>query len=165
MALAVAVRIDFIDETGATSFTKIRVPTGFTVAQYVEFATAFGAFVLPVTTCQITGISLSFDLGLSGLGLKAVALGTADVFRKGFFIFRAAIAGFSKKLGLPTFLETKVPTGTDAIDQGDADVLAFINAMTNGIAVSGPITIQPTDERGNDLTTISVAREIHRRGY
>lgn len=163
MALAVALRIDYIDDKGDTSFSKIRVPTGFSVAQYTEFAVAFCQFVADTSACQLTGASLTFGIDLSGLGLKAAAASVADVFQKGYFAFTSAAAGFFKRFRIPTFNESKVSAGSDNINTVDADVAAFINANVNGIAVTGPLTIQPMTERGHDLTALSEAREVFRK--
>lgn len=163
MALAVAIRIDFIDDKGDTSFTKIRVPVGNTIAQYQEFAVAFCQFVANASACQITGASVTFGIDLSGLGLKAAAASVADVFQKGYFAFTSAASGFFKRFRIPTFSETKVSAGSDNINTVDADVAAFIAANTNGIAVTGPLTIQPMTERGHDLTALSEAREVFRK--
>jgi hypothetical protein len=65
MALAVSVRFDFQDQKGKTSFTKVRVPNGFSIAQYTEFAQAdveeIGAFQFETVGgfpvyCNIPGI-------------------------------------------------------------------------------------------------------------
>jgi len=162
MALAVTVRYDFVDEKNKTSFTKIRVPTGFSIAQYVEFGIAMAQFVANISSCTITGGSITFGIDLSGLGLKTAANSLADIAQKAYFAFNSAVTGFKKRLRIPTFDEAKVNAGTDSIDTVDAAVAAFTTAMTNGIVVTGG-TIQPSTERGQDLTSLSEAREVFRR--
>jgi hypothetical protein len=162
MALAVALRIDFIDAKGDTSFTKIRVPSGFSIAQYLEFGAAMCQFISDTSQCLITGASLTFGIDLSGLGLKVAAASVADVFQKGYFAFTSAATGFFKRFRVPTFDEDLVTANSDAIDTVDADVAAFIAANTNGIVVTGT-TVQPTTERGHDLTGLSEAREVFRK--
>jgi|SRR5688572_2376826 len=162
MALAVAVRYDFIDDKGDTSFTKIRVPTGFSIAQYTEFVQAMGQFLANMSACRITGGSVTFTIDLSGLSLKAAAASVADTFQKGYFAFNSAATGFFKRLRIPTFNEAKVSAGSDTINTIDADVAAFLGAMNSGIVVTGG-TIQPVTERGHDLTSLSEAREVFRR--
>ena len=163
MALAVTVRYDFLDNKGATSFTKIRVPTTFSLSQYGEFGTAMAQLIADVSMCQITGGSLTFAIDLSGLGLAVTASIVSDIAEKAVFLFNTAITGIKAKLRLPTFDEFLVSPGSDAVDQVDVDVAAFIAAMENGIAVTGPATIQPTDDRTNDITTLTEAREVKRR--
>ena len=162
MALAVAVRFDFVDAKGKTSFTRVRIPTGFTISQYSEFVTGMGQFVSNISSCRISGASLTFNIDLSGLSLKGLPSSVADVAQKGYFSFLSAATGFYKRLRLPTFNETKVAANSDDIDTVDADVAAFTNAMANGIVTTGG-TIQPQTERGYDLTSLSDAREVFRR--
>lgn len=159
MALAVSVRFDFLDDKGKTSFTKLRVPTGFSIAQYAEFGIAMGQFIANISSCQVTNGSVTFGIDLSGLGMKTVAGVLADVAQKGYFAFASAVTGFKKRLRIPTFDEAKTVAGSDGIDTVDAGVAAFTTAMTNGIVVTAG-TIQPSTERGQDLTALSDAREV-----
>lgn len=162
MVLAVTVRFDFIDDKGKTSFTKIRIPTGFTIAQYGEFGVAMGQFIANISTCRITGSSLSFNVDLSGLGLKALATVVSDTAQKGYFSFLSAATGFFKRIRIPTFDEGLVNQGSDGIDTVDPAVAAFTNAMVNGIVTTGG-TVQPVTERGQDLVALNDAREVFRR--
>lgn len=163
MALAVVARFDFLDDKGKTSFTKVRVPTTFSLAQYGEFGTAFGQLLANVSNCKITGGSFTFALDLSGLGLRTVASVAADVAEKGAFIFNTAVTGLKARMRIPTFNETLIPSGSDAIDLVQADVAVFQAAMENGIVVPTAITVQPTDDRTNDITGLTVAKEVKRR--
>lgn len=162
MALAVSIRYDFVDSKGKTSFTKIRVPLGFSIAQYSEFVLGMGQFISNISTCRITGASMTFNIDLSGLGLKAAATVVADTAQKGYFSFISAATGFYKRLRIPTFDESLVETGSDGIDTVDPAVAAFTNAMTNGIVVTGG-TVSPVTERGQDLVSLNEAREVFRR--
>jgi len=162
MALAVTVRFDLVDDKDKTSFTKIRVPVTFSLAQYAEFGTAAAQLIANISICKITGGSLTFAIDLSGLGLRTVASIASDIAEKAAFIFGTAVTGFAAKLRLPTFNENLVPPGSDAIDLVDADVAAFVAAMEDGIVVTGD-TIQPTDDRVNDITGVTQAREVKRR--
>ena len=159
MALAITVRYQFIDDKGKTSSTKVRVPNGFTLSQYVEFVQGMGQFIADISACQITSAGFSVGIDLAGLGLQALPATVADVAQKAYFAFRSAVGGFFKRLRIPTLSETKVNAGTDTLDTVDADVVAFVNAMTNGIVTTGG-TIQPVTERGDDLTTLQEAREV-----
>jgi hypothetical protein len=162
MVLAVAVRCDFVDDKGKPSFTKIRVPTGFTVSQYIEFVQGMSQTLADISNCRITRASFVVGLDLSGATIKAVASGLSDIAQKALMGFSTAVAGLRTKLKLPALSETKVNTGSDTLDQADPDVAAFITAMENGIAVTGG-TIAPTDSRENDVTTTDYARELFRK--
>lgn len=162
MALAVTLRVDFQDQKGKKSFTNIRIPNGFTIAQYTEFAQAATQLLSNISVATITGASISVGLDLSGSTIKAVAAAVADVAHKGFFQFGSVAAGFFSRLRLPAFDETLIPVGTDAIDQADPDVAAFIASMTNGIAITSG-TLQPTTDREDDLNSVQFARELFRK--
>lgn len=163
MALAITVRFDFLDDKGKTSFSKVRVPNGFSLAQYGEFGTAFGQLLANVSNCKVTGSSLTFAIDLSGLGLRTVASVASDVAEKAIFLWNTAVTGLKAKLRIPTFDELLIPPGSDAVDLVQADVAAFKAAMENGIVVPVAVTVQPTDGRTNDITALTEAREVKRR--
>lgn len=162
MALAVAIRFDFQDEKGKTSFTKVRIPTTFSIGTVTAFAIALGQLISNISQCQITNISTTFAISLSGLSLKASASALADIAQKGYFAFRSAVTGFIKRLRIPTFDENNINAGSDTIDTLDTNVAAFITAMESGIAVTAA-TISPTTERMQDLTALDQAYEVFRR--
>jgi len=162
MALAVNVRFDFVDEKGKTSFTKIRVPVGFTLAQYVEFAQAAAAVINSATTCQITGVSLTFGLDTSGWGLNTIVSGLADIYQKFRMQWNTAVAGFKAKFSIPASDESYVIAGSDAVDVSDPGVAAFISAINNGIAVTGG-TMTFCDARQHDIVSNQFAVEVHRK--
>jgi len=162
MALAVNVRFDLIDNKGKTSFTKIRVPTGFSIAQYIEFAQGAAQVIANTSNCKITSVSLTFGIDLTGLGLATVASGLADIYQKFRFQFNTAISGFKAKFQIPASSESLVTSGSDAVNIADVDVAAFIAAMNNGIVVTGG-TVAFADNRGMDITSLQFAREVHRR--
>lgn len=162
MAVAVSIRFDFLDAKGKTSFTKVRVPTGFTISQYIEAAQAIAQLIANISNCQMTRASFCVGLDLSGATIKLNPSGLSDVFQKAYFQFFALGNAFRTKLKLPAFSEVKVVAGSDAVDTADPDVAAFVSAMENGIVVTGG-TISPSDSRVNDISTIDYAREIFRR--
>lgn len=162
MPLAVSVRFDFVDSKNKTSFTKVRVPNGFALTDYQAFAVAMAQLMTNISVCRITRASVCIGLDLSGATLRAVATGTSDIAQKAFFQFRSVVPGFFNRVKIPTLNETKVPVGSDAIDQADVDVAAFTAAMTSGLTVTGG-TIQPTDDREQDLTAVAFARELFRK--
>jgi hypothetical protein len=162
MALAVTINIQCADSKGKTSGTKIRIPIGFTIPQYIEFGQAIMQLIANLQVGVITRGSITFGLDLSGLGLKTVANVLSDTAQKGYFSFVSAATGFFKKLRIPTFREDLVAVGSDAIDTTDTDVAAFIAAMENGIAVTGG-TVSPCTDRVQDLVALTDARETFRR--
>lgn len=162
MALAVSIRFDFIDNKGKTSFTKVRVPNGFGLSDYVEFAQAMAQLIANISTARLTRAGVVFGLDLSGATIKALASGLSDIAQKAILGFSAVVAGFRTKLFLPAISEAKVNVGSDTLNQADPAVAAFITAMESGIAVTGG-TIAPTDIRENDIASLDYARELFRK--
>lgn len=162
MAVAVSLRFQVVDSKGKSSFTKIRIPTGLTIPQYIEAGQAFGQLITNMQAGSITSVSATFAIDLSALGLKAAANSLADVAQKGYFAFSSAATKFFKRLRIPTFNEGLVAVGSDAIDTSDPAVAAFATAMTNGIVTAGG-TIQPTTDRVQDLVALTDAREQFRK--
>lgn len=162
MALAVTLRINSRDEKGATSFTKIRVPTGFSISQYLEFGEAMCQLIASINLVQVTSASIVFGIDISALPLKPAAGLLSDIAEKALFIFNTVVAGFRTKLRLPAFDETFVTPGSDVIDTADPSVAAFTAAMTNGIVTTGG-TIGPVNGREFDVDALIEAREVKRR--
>lgn len=163
MALAVSVRFSFVDGKGKTSSTKIRVPNGFSINAYLEFAQAAADTISTAIDCRITSATICIGLDLAGATLKAAATAVADIAQKGQFIFNTAVNGFRKIFRLPTFDETKVLPNSDSLDEIDADMAAFITSMENGISVGGGLgSVSPCDQRENDISALSSTRELFR---
>lgn len=162
MALAVTINFGFLDEKGGKSSTKIRVPNGFSIAQYVEFAQAAAQVLANVSTGQVTSASVCVGLDLSSATIKASVLAGADRFQKAFFQFGTSVAGFFARLRLPAFWENKIAAGSDSVDQTDVDVQSFISMYEDGLVVTGG-TVQPTNGRTHDVTALQFAKQSFRR--
>jgi hypothetical protein len=158
MALAISVNFTVRDAKGKSATTKVHVPTGFSIPQYVEFATAFGQLICDLCDGELTDVSISIPLSLSGATIRAAANATADVAKKMLMIARGAIAGLFARFTLPTYDEAHTLTATDAVDMADADVVAMVAILETGV---GGIT--PVDLRDNDLTDVLSARETFLR--
>lgn len=162
MALAVSVRFDFRDNKGKNSFTKIYVPNGFSIANYIEFAQGFAQLLAQLSAARLTRCSLCFGLDLSGATLAPDAGVQADVAEKAFFQFASSEPGFFSRMKIPTISDVLVVDGSDQIDTGDPAVAAFITAMENGLVTVGG-TIQPCTDREYDLVSTDFARELFRK--
>ena len=161
MAIAVTLNFSMVDGDGKTSNTKIRVPTGFAIADYQSFAEDAAQLIVNISNCQITSASVNFEIDTSGLGLKAVASAVEKVSQKMFGIFNTAVGRVAKWL-IPAAVEEKVVSGSDDFDQTDTDVAALVSAMEDGIAVTGG-TYAPCNGRGEDITSVASLTETFRR--
>lgn len=162
MALAVTVRFDFVDQKSKPSFTKVRIPTGFSITAMTEFAQGMAQLIANISDGRLTRASICVGLSLATATLKATPDSDADIAEKGFFGFGTALAGFRTKMKLPAWNEIYTIAGSDAINQADPNVAAFLAAMEDGLAVTGG-TIAPTDIRENDVTTTDYGRELFRK--
>jgi len=162
MVLAVSVRFDLQDDKGKTSFTKVRVPTGFSISQYGEFAQGMAQLIADLSQCKVTRASFCVGLDLSGASIKPAATAFSDIAQKILVGFSTVLAGFRTKMKIPALDENKVVAGSDALDLADPDVAGFLSAMENGIVTTGG-TIQPTDMRLNDISGTDYARELFRK--
>lgn len=161
MPLAVAVRFDMVDAKNKSSHTTIRVPSTFSIPQYIEFAQAMGQLISDISQAKIKRASFVVELDLSSATIKAVAGAFSDIAHKAYFGFNTIVSGFRSKMRIPALDETKVNAASDTINQIDTDVAAFMTAVENGIVVTGG-TISPTDARGNDIVSTNYAREVFR---
>lgn len=159
---AVSVHFTILDAKGKSSRTTVHVPTGFSLSQYTQFGTAMAQLIANISEGQITEVSVSFPVDLSGAALRAAALVGADIFKKLFVQARSAVAGLLAKFNIPTYDESNTVSGSDALNEADPDALLLIALVETGANISGEI-IQPVDLRGNDLEDVSIMREIFRK--
>lgn len=158
MSLAIAVNFTITDSKGKSAITKVHVPTGFSIAQYIEFGTAMGQIIADLSDGILTSISISVPLSLSGATIRAAAAIAADVAKKALMIAGSAISGLFARFNLPTYDESHTVNNTDEIDMSDADVAAYVAILEGG--AGGAL---PCDLRGNDLTDVLSAREIFQK--
>lgn len=158
MVLAVTMRLDFIDAKGKESSTKLRVPTTFSLAQYLEFGAAAAQLFTNIGQTAITKVAFCFNVDLSGLGLKTVATSVASVAKKLWLRFQTAVTGFRAQTLIPAIRETQVIAGSGDIDQTDTDVAAVVSLFEDGIAVTGG-TLTFTNDREHDITAIQTGTE------
>lgn len=161
MALSPVVIVTVRDRKGKTSTTEIKIPTGLTLANMIEFAQDLASLIDPITSGQIINVGIGIRVDLSSLGLTAAAGTTADVEEKGQFQFGTALGTYTT-VNIPCIGDLDVVDGSDELDQSDADIAAFITAMTGGITLTDTSVVQPTDAREEDITSLVYARERFR---
>lgn len=162
MAIAVSVRIDFVDNKGKTSFTKVRLPSGRTLVDYKEFAEAICQLFLNGSTGRITRSSVCFGVDLTSAGLNTTPSAVSSVKKKASMRWTTAATGFDAKFSVPAFSESKIVAGSDDIDTTDADVIAFVAQLESNIAVTGGTMIF-TNGRGHAVSQLKTAKERFRR--
>lgn len=161
MALAPRIIFSIKDNKGKISTTEVKIPTGITLSNMIEFAGDMAVLIDAITTGQIVGVSLGISIDTSALGLTAAAGSTADVEEKGRFQFQTA-GGYYTTVNIPCFSDTDVIAGSDSIDQSDTEVAAWLTAMISGITLGDASTVQPCDSREDDIDVLSSAFERFR---
>lgn len=159
---AVSVHFTILDEKGKSSKTTVHVPTGFSVSAYAQFAQSMAQIIANITEGQITEVSVSLPLSLSGATIRAVALTGADIFKKLFVQARSTVAGLVGKFNIPTYDEVNTIIGSDQANEADAQIAALIAIVEGGANISGEV-VRPVDLRGNNLVDVSIARETFRK--
>lgn len=159
MAVAASVIYTIIDESGDTATFEIQVPTGFSIAQYTEFASDMATLVDAI----LSGKLLSADFCVAGdiSGLTGNTVGAAsDVEEIGAFLFRSD-ENRPVIVNVPGINETMVLVGSDELDQTDTDIAAWQTAIEDGLSTAGG-TISPCDVGEGDIISTEYARERFR---
>lgn len=159
MALTNEITYTLEDDSGDSATTGINVPTAFSLAQFTEFARAMAGFIDDIVSGLVARAELTVNIDLSALTGNTVGAGS-DVQEINSYQFATAV-GRPVSVNVPGTDETDVSAGSDELNQLDTQQAAFVNAMVNGIAVTGG-TIQPSDIDSEDITAIVFARESAR---
>jgi len=159
MALTYTITYTFTDDSGDSATTAINVPTTFTLAQYTEFVRGMAAFIDDIVSGVVSFADFTIGVDLSSLSANTVAA-TSDVEEVDSFKFLTA-AGRPVLIKIPGTTEADVVANSDALDQVDTEIAAFITAMVTGVAVTGG-TISPCDVDSESITSLVYAREEFR---
>ncbi|NIT56287.1 MAG: hypothetical protein GWN00_08645 [Aliifodinibius sp.] len=156
MAVAFEVVYEVTDRDGDTATTTVKVPTGFSLAQYGEFGAAMATLLDAILGGRVSGADFCFIVDISGLTGNTQSP-TSDVEEVAKFQFRTT-EGRPVNVNIPTMDEAIVAGGTDDINQADPAVAPFIAAMENGLSTAGG-TISPCDIGEDDIVLTVFARE------
>lgn len=147
------------DRAGKSASASFFVGVGFSVAQYTEMAEILANAVDAIIGGVIEGCTLRLPADVSALINNTVGA-TSDVGDVGQFQFRST-ENRPVRINVPGLLETLVADNSDALDQADPDVAAFIAAMEDGLVTIGG-TMQPCNKGEDDITTTEFSRERFR---
>jgi hypothetical protein len=159
--MAIGILFTFQDGKGETSTTQVNLPSSTSTADAIVFGQQMATLLDPLVNGVITRVGIVLDVDLSTLGLNATASGTADVEEGARFGFRTSQGNFTS-MRVPTFLDSLITTGGNAVDQVNTDVAAFLTAMETGIDLSGAGgsgVVEPSDRRDEDIVATSTAKE------
>jgi len=156
MALTWELSLTLEDEEGKKSVVSLHLPGGTLQADAEAFAAAIALLIDVLTGAKIIRIALALIVTLPG-GLKANALAESEVEIGARFGFLDAQA-FRTSVRIPSFLLAKLVAGSNAVDVTDADVIAFVDAMEDGLTPIATL-VEPCTNRSDDITDLSTAIE------
>lgn len=159
MTIAFEIVYELTDDSGDKAETAIKLPTGFTLDQFTEFARAMALLVNNIVDGVVSGAGLRVAVDVSGLTLNFVGA-ASDVEDVGAFQY-ATGDNRPVRLNVPGIDEQFVVIGSDDLNTADADIAALNTAVLSGIAVTAA-TISPSDQAEDDLETLVFARERFR---
>lgn len=160
MGLALVGMITIKDAKGKSSTTEFNFPSTTTLANAKIFVQEMSKLYDAVTNGVITRIGVAVLATLPGT-LRASADADSDVEEGARFQFRTD-GGFYTGFRIPTFLESKILSGTTTVDLADSDVAALVAAFEDGmslVAAGGSGTVQPTDKREDPVNALDSAQE------
>lgn len=156
--MAINIQLAIGDAKGDVSTVTIPIPSSTSMNDAYLFAQEIAKLVEPLVNGTLRSLRVNFEVPFTPW---AVASSIADIQEKARFSFRT-VGNFLKSISLPTILESIFTPGSAQVDTSDADVAAFVTAMTDGIdltGVGGSGTIEPSDARDADLTSLEAAVE------
>jgi hypothetical protein len=160
--LVATVNVAFKDAKNKESFTRIRIPSTFTFLQYKAFGAAAAAVLKAMTTCEITEVSISVGLDLSGASLKTVATQFADWFNKAHIQAVNAVSGLFAKFQIPTYDDANNMAGSRNLDLADAEVAALVTLIEDGVTIGAGL-VYPVTVRDEATTLVTTAEEMFRK--
>lgn len=145
-----------LDAENHKSVAGMYLPDATAQVDAVGFAEDMAAIIDNITECRIDRLALSLLVPLP-VGLKANPVPTSEVEIGARFGFADA-QSFRTSVRIPGFPQAKLVQGSNTVDLTDVDVLAFTNAMRDGLQ-PGAILVEPATNRGDDIVALVSAVE------
>lgn len=162
MAKPIEVYYTVQDGDGDKSTITIPIPSTTNLLDVPLFVQSMEPLLDALTNGGLVSAGFTVEIDLAS-SWPPFAAAISDVQEKAQFAFRT-LGGWLKRIQIPTVLESIFGNGgaSDQVDLANADVMAFVAAMENGIdltGIGGSGTVQPCDSREDDLTTLEYAVE------
>lgn len=149
------IQFSFRDNDGAQSTCEVYLPGATTPAAAITFATALQPIVSALSDATLVGMNVIFGYHEDAIGVIA----PSDVENKGLFLFNAG-NGVAASVTVPSILESVLLGNNKDIDQANAAVSDFLDAMTLGLGGT-----QPCNNSGSDLVGTKDAYKQNRRSH
>jgi hypothetical protein len=143
------------DGKGQQSVHSLWLPAASTSVDIQEFTDLYIEELDPLIGGLIVSASVSMPLTTTGAEVeadKAAIFPISDVEEGAIFKYRSTNQ-FPFRHRIPTFLEGAFVSGTVDVDEADADVSDYVDAMIDGLVVTSG-TLQPIEHRDEDLTLL-----------
>lgn len=150
---AIDIVYSFRDNDGKQSTISVQISGSVLPAAAVTFANALRPLATALTDAVLVGQNVILGYYEDAVG----AIPRSDVEDKGLFNFFTA-NGVRSSIAIPSIKETLLQPNNQDIDGTNADVTAFVNAMTLGLGGT-----QPAGKGGNDLTGVASSYKQNRR--
>lgn len=151
--------ISTIDSRNRRRAINVRVPDTIAVADVQGYVQALIPLIEAIVQVAFVEASLEVPIVLPG-GARAVPVAQSNGDIGGLFQFATA-GQYPESIRLPGILPTLI-SGDDILVDGQADVVAFRDAIINGLDVGG-VQVTPSDRDGFDFTSLLAASYSNRR--
>jgi hypothetical protein len=156
--MATLISYTLLDNDGDRNTVPIFVQDGLTLAQYSEFAIDFGTLLDAVTASKIDAVNLTINVPLDG-GWSSSPGATAENQMGGLFNF-STDGRFTHSIRIPGLTSASF-NGKEVVVSGPTSTL--VDAITDGLTVTGPVDILPQNGHDEDLVSLNTATKSHRR--
>lgn len=154
--MAWTMNFTFRDDENHTSVVSINFADSVVTANLASAATAFLVVLAPLTDAAFVKATITRTL-LTGSTSPVTG---ADIEIGARFIW--GVAGSAKRtlMKIPAFVRSKLVENSKVVDVADADVIDFVDAMTDGLTA---VTLfAPTNDDGdNDIESLVIAKETY----
>lgn len=147
----------FVDDEENRSSAKVNLPTGLNDIQLLATVQELGNRLAALSNARLVSANATRKY-TDAVAQAAIAPPESEVERKGKFNFVGA-GNVRSSVEIPSVLLTLSPGKSDNLDLANPLVSGFVDAMIN---VALGVGNSPTDDKGNDLTTLKSAYEMHR---
>lgn len=160
--MAVEFKYNIKDTKGMKASTSVYAADGFTYAQYQEAIQKVWDRIRALIGGILGSAQICIDIDLSGVVQTGRPLAASDVEEVGEFIVSAS-DGTQSQINVPTLDELTVLANSDVLDDADANITAFKDAILTGVLLDdGVTTVVPVNIAGFDLDAIDSALERFR---
>jgi len=145
----------FVDDENHSSIVTINFADSIVTANLASAATAFLAVIAPLTDAGFVKATITREL----ITAAGTIVAGADVEIGANFIWSQLSKAKRTVQRIPAFVRSKLVENSKVVDETDADVAAFIVAMTDGLTA---VTLfEPTSDEGTDLTSLVIGQETY----